>query len=923
MSTEKGHLELNNVTSVGSHLQADDHELNINAVLSNPLSIGEVGTTLTNAQKDFVLKRLHFDALESFDQLPPECTFIFEKIEQMSTEEGLEILKEALKEHEYDVNIPDHDLELWKALIDYKSQGKVNFPPSYDEKHQSDNSIDLKGHPVKVSTLSDSSEFIDSSVNDPSTGQVEIVDWALQVKLEAVLLAYWSPYPEVRAVTFPFDDPTIPVETIRVYIIGIVWTAIGAVINQFFTERQPSISLAVSVVQVFLYPSGKLCEWILPNYNFKLGKFSFNLNPGPYSYKEQVLATIFCSVSGGGTSYVSYNLLMQKSEVFYGNTWVDFGYEVLLILSTNFLGIGLAGIMRKIAVYPVQAIWPLILPNLALNKTLMTPSKKENINGWKISGYNFFFVCFFGMFLYFWIPNYLFGALSYFNWMTWISPNNLNLAVVTGSIGGLGLNPIPSFDWNILNSNEALNLPFYNQTNMIVGMFIGFFAILGIWYSNYKWTGFMPINSNALFTNTGERYHVTEVVNSDSLFDNEKYQQVGPPFYTAANLVVYGAFFAIYPFHFVYEFILQYKQMKHAMIQMWKTIKNYKLSTYDGFNDPHSVMMRAYKEVPEWAYLIVLVISLVLAIICVKVYPAQTPVWGIFFALGINFVFLVPLTTVAARTGFAFGLNVLVELIVGYAIPGNGLALAFIKALGYNIDGQAQNFVNDLKQGHYAKVPPRAMFRCQLLSIFIASFIQLGILNFQITGIKDYCDPLNRQKFTCANTRTFYSASVLWGVIGPKKVFDHLYPVLRWCFLIGFLLAFPCAALKKYGPRKLVKSFEPSIIIGGFLNFAPYNLSYYIGGVYLSLAFMVYIKRKYQAWWQKYNYLLSTGFAGGLAFSSIIIFFAVQYHDKSISWWGNNVSYNGMDSMIYTVGRLNATLQAPDGYFGPRFGHFP
>lgn len=70
------------------------------------------------------------------------------------------------------------------------------------------------------------------------------------------MVAYWSPYPEVRAVTFPFDDPTIPVETFRVYLIGIIWTGIGAVINQFFAERQPSISLAMSVVQVFLYPSG-------------------------------------------------------------------------------------------------------------------------------------------------------------------------------------------------------------------------------------------------------------------------------------------------------------------------------------------------------------------------------------------------------------------------------------------------------------------------------------------------------------------------------------------------------------------------------------------------------------------------------------------------------------------------------------------
>ena len=67
------------------------------------------------------------------------------------------------------------------------------------------------------------------------------------------------------------------------------------------------------------------------------------------------------------------------------------------------------------------------------------------------------------------------------------------------------------------------------------------------------------------------------------------------------------------------------------------------------------------------------------------------------------------------------------------------------------------------------------------------------------------------------------------GVIGPKKVFNGLYPILAWCFLIGFLLAFPCIAFKKWASRKYSKYFEPSIIIGGFLGYAPYNLSYNTG----------------------------------------------------------------------------------------------
>ena len=70
-----------------------------------------------------------------------------------------------------------------------------------------------------------------------------------------------------------------------------------------------------------------------------------------------------------------------------------------------------------------------------------------------------------------WIPDYLFQALSTFNWMTWIKPDNQNLAVITGSVGGLGLNPITTFDWNYFSSMlQPLQVPFLPLNN-IIGMF--------------------------------------------------------------------------------------------------------------------------------------------------------------------------------------------------------------------------------------------------------------------------------------------------------------------------------------------------------------------------------------------------------------------------------------------------------------------
>ena len=139
----------------------------------------------------------------------------------------------------------------------------------------------------------------------------------------------------------------------------------------------------------------------------------------------------------------------------------------------------------------------------------------------------------------------------------------------------------------------------------------------------------MPPNSNRLFTNTGEPYKVTSIVNDKSLFDEEKYKEIGPHSIQPPIWLFTGHFCSL-SISFCFEIALNYKQMWGALKSVYYGIRNFKRSTYEGFDDPHSIMMRKYKEVPEWAYLIILIISLVLAIICVKVYPAETPVWGSF-----------------------------------------------------------------------------------------------------------------------------------------------------------------------------------------------------------------------------------------------------------------------------------------------------
>ncbi|QWU88306.1 hypothetical protein CA3LBN_002571 [Candidozyma haemuli] len=901
------------VTSVSSHhdtdrLDAAAHEVDLAAVTSQQFSLNEVAGELTSEQKFYILKRLEFGHLESLDDMPPSAVFMMEKIQELDLHDAENILTEFLKDHLGDVNVPMEDYDFIELLTETGSNGKTAGLNQALDHSSGDEKQEAYVQEHSITSLE-------------SNDLKKVFDRDLQLKTEAALVAYWSPYPEVRAVTDPFDDPSIPCETFRAYLVGIVWVVLGTFINEYFMERQPAITLGTAAVQLFVYPSGKLVEWALPAVSFKVWKYNVNLNPGPWSHKEQLLATLFYSVSGSA-AYASYFIILEKLDIFYGNPAFTIGTQFLLVLTSNFMGFGLAGLFRKFVVYPVTAIWPTILPTLAINKALVQPEKKEKINGWTISRYSFFLIVFAASFFYFWIPDYLFTALSTFNWISWAAPNNLNVAAITGSQTGLGFNPITTFDWNTI-LNTPLAIPFFAQLNSYIGSLVGFICIVAVWWTNYKWTAYLPINSNQVFTNTGEPYAVREVLNSEQKLDQAKYEEIGPPFYTAANLVVYGTFFALYPMNFVYVLLTQFKQIKIAVLGLVKSLNFKKArSTYQDFDDPFSASMKKYPEVPEWWFTIILVITVVLSIITVEVYKLQTPVWTIFFAIAMNFVFLLPFAVVYAATGTEMSINVLLELIMGYAVPGNGTALNYVKTLGTNIDVQAENYITNQKQAHYLRIPPRSLFRAQLLSVILNSLMSVGVLNLAINEVQDFCHPHQPQKFTCPGSTTVYSASVLWGVIGPKKVFGGLYPILQWCFLIGFLLAFPCWALKKYYGRTIVgKYFHPIVFSFGIMIYAPYNLSYYTPGMILSFFFMYVIRKKFTAWWEKYNYILSGGLTGGIAFSSIIIFFSVQYHEKDISWWGNNVNNQNFDAKGLPL--RNVTLEAPDGYFGPRKGNFP
>ena len=96
---------------------------------------------------------------------------------------------------------------------------------------------------------------------------------------------------------------------------------------------------------------------------------------------------------------------------------------------------------------------------------------------------------------------------------------------------------------------------------------------------------------------------------------------------------------------------------------------------------------------------------------------------------------------------------------------------------------QALSFLQDLKLGHYIKVPPRATFCGALFDFYIQSaaadwfpivqfiatvvvtFVQIGVKQWMFANVKDICSPTQSDFLTCPLNQVWFTASVIWYVI--------------------------------------------------------------------------------------------------------------------------------------------------------------
>ncbi|KAF2831755.1 small oligopeptide transporter-like protein [Ophiobolus disseminans] len=758
----------------------------------------------------------------------------------------------------------------------------------------------------------------DPNMPDDAIESVDAVTGAHDHKGEAQLVGDVienSPYPEVRAVVLNYDQD-VPASTIRAWVIGLLMTTICSGVNALFLLRYPIISIGPYVVLLLAYPIGLATAKVLPNKEFKIFGQTANLNPGPFNVKEHVIIVTMANAAfGGGGGYFIDTVVSLKKFYHFDTSEFGWGFSILFALSTQCLGFGLAGSVRKFLVEPAAMIWPGALVNVGFLYTLHDhqASDPAKTNGWSISRYKWFMVVMAGMFVWSWFPDFIIPAFSYFAWVTWIKPDNVIVNQLFGQTTGISLGfPFTGFtlDWAQINSfyGSPLISPWHAHANTALGIvFFVWIVIPAVNYSGAWYGDYVPISQNSILDNTGANYNVSRILTPEHTVDPAAYEAYSPLFLSTANAFTYGLNFASI------AAIVSHTYLFHGS-EIWRRWK----STSSELDDVHMKIMRKYRLAPTWWYLALLAVMTAFAFASALAYPTNMAWYSVVLSLVIAATWTIPIGIIQAFTNIQLGLNVFTEFIIGYVQPGHPIAMMMFKTFGYIIMTQALYFCQDLKLGHYMHVPQRSLFAAQLVATVWSCLCQLATVEWAMGAIKNVCTSAAAGSFNCAYIKTFYSASVLWGAIGPKHLFsgDAVYTGLQYFWLAGFIAPFLVYGLARMFPKiSMIRKISMPIMFACMAYVPPYSPMNMLSWVAVGYIFNKFIRDKYRGWWMQYNYITSAALDIGLALCAIVLFFCVLLPGAEMpAYWGTTIVGKTLDG----AGTAVRKTVAEGEIFGPK-----
>ncbi|KAI8815670.1 OPT oligopeptide transporter [Fimicolochytrium jonesii] len=683
----------------------------------------------------------------------------------------------------------------------------------------------------------------------------------------------WSFLPMLKK-TIPIDKhPNAPIVTWRSIFLGLALSVFGAVLGQIFQFKPQTLTISSMFVAVISFIFGKSFERFGAAVKRRYPGAPNWIDPGVFSLKEHAMVVVMARTASSSAFATD---LLAAMHMFY-DVPVPVGQSLLLLLSTQLLGYGLAGLFRSFLVEPKYLYYPDRLPDVALFGTL----HKSDITAGK--GIRFFWMVFGAIFVWTWFPQYIMPWIAGVSVFCLAAPNSSFVTRLFGGASnneGLGLLSL-SFDWNAISVYSPLWYPLETQLNMYIGLIICWFIFMGGFYSNLWGGRNLPFMGQDLFYANGTVYDQSLILDENYHLIEEKVAEVGTPYYTTTYaLYLVGANLGITA------------SITHVALYYGKTIWH-AMKAHSGTDEYVAKVKREHGDVPLWQYLTLFAAAFIAGLVLVYTTETGLSWWSYILAILIGCVLTIVIGIFLGATGFGVPTQGLVQLIAGYVIPGSPVANMYFSTYGYLVPKQARSLLADLKFSAYLNIPFQQMFYWQTAGAVIGCIcnyaIQVQILNTKMEILRD---PEGSNLWSGQGPQGFNAESVTWGAFtsylyAPGK----LYFPIAYAFLIGFALPVPFWLLHKKFPTHGWNRINTGIICWFIGNLCVGVNTGTTMMMIIAFVTQFYVRKYHNDWFSKHNYLLSAGLDAGTQVQVLVQTFTVAGVSGTEypfpNWWGN------------------------------------
>ncbi|KAL3715422.1 hypothetical protein ACJRO7_007197 [Eucalyptus globulus] len=694
-----------------------------------------------------------------------------------------------------------------------------------------------------------------------------------------------SPIEEVRNAVPVTDDSTLPVLTIRTWVLGPLMCAITSFMYQISTYRRSGMWVSESCAQILLLVLGRLMASTLPAKMLGIPgtNWKFSLNPGPFNIKEHVLVVILSTT--GFESVQMMGTIEAVKVVYYKN--ISVWASILLIMTSQMIGYGFAGVFRRILVDNPYMWYPYIVPKVSFYRAL---HDKEPRPRGRLSGFQILMICAVSVFAYSIVPAYFMQTILVLSFLCWIWKDSVTVHQLGAGFYGLGIGSL-ALDWDSATAwvGNPLILPRFTIVNILVGFVALMYVCIPVAYQmNLFDAKRFPILNSGSFDYSGNEYDVTRVLGEELELNEQAYREYSKLYMSIGFVIQMGFGFAALTGAFTYFLLFHGRE---TWQQLRQSMKNESKS-----GDIHNELMKKYDPVPRWWFYTIIVSMAILGIVNCQLFGQefQLPTWAFLLSLAIPSIFILPLGMIEATNGTYLGIGGVAVLLIGHIYPGRPLTSISFPAYAQSTKMHAITFLAEFKLGHYMKIPPKSMFLVQIFGSLLSSSVKLGTAWWALTSVENICDRDKLPKgsmWTCPGIQNTLTSSMVWGGIGPARIFSPgAYGRVYYFLLVG--AAAPLVvwlAARAFPGKKWIRLINFPVIFMSASFVLPAQPVHYWTFFAVAAMYHLVARRVAKGWWARHVYDVSNGLDLGFAFCGVLVTVCFGFSEiLGPAWWGRD-----------------------------------